>query len=55
MTHRPCHDCNGTGINPHGNECEFCDGYGEVEDREDDWWSGDDVDWGDDINSEEPV
>ena len=50
MTYRICQACHGDGLNPHGNECEFCDGYGEVEDREDDWWS----DMGfEDINTEE--
>ncbi len=31
----PCFDCNGTGVNPHGNACEFCDGDGAVEFDED--------------------
>ncbi len=30
-----CFDCQGTGADPHGNTCIFCNGLGAVDERED--------------------
>lgn len=29
-----CWDCQGTGTDPHGNICIFCDGFGSVDEKE---------------------
>ncbi len=29
-----CWDCHGTGTDPHGNLCIFCDGFGSVDEKE---------------------
>jgi DnaJ-class molecular chaperone len=34
ISYDDCHDCHGTGEDPHGNMCLFCDGWGSVEERE---------------------
>lgn len=39
-----CHFCQGTGADEIGNCCPFCDGYGEVQCSDDDWWSENDDD-----------
>lgn len=39
-----CFDCHGTGRDPVGNTCPFCDGHGCVDEDEDDVYRQDDED-----------
>lgn len=36
-----CFDCHGTGRDPVGNMCPFCDGYGATDEREDEMYRQD--------------
>lgn len=38
-----CWDCQGTGHDPIGNTCPFCDGLGCVDEREDEMYRQDDA------------
>ncbi len=34
VSYDDCFDCHGTGTDPHGNTCIFCDGFGSVEEKD---------------------